>query len=81
MVFDVGENRQMVDVTKLEKKKKKISETAKQLSAEVRGAKSRNTSISQWALAVRSGEGVLLGTRGLQQPPDFLFSPSLSACG
>lgn len=39
----------------------------------VEDLKSRNTSISQWASAVRSGGGVLSGTRGLRQPPTSCF--------
>lgn len=39
----------------------------------VEDLKSRNASISQWASAVRSGGGVLSGTRGLQQPPTSCF--------
>lgn len=39
----------------------------------VEDLKSRNTSISQWASAVRSGRGVLSVTRGLEQPPTSCF--------
>lgn len=44
-----------------------------EIGVKVEDLKSRNTSIGQWASAVRSGGGVLSGTRGLKQPPTSCF--------
>lgn len=43
------------------------------IGVKVEDLKSRNTSDSQWASAVRSGRGVLSVTRGLKQPPTSCF--------
>lgn len=43
------------------------------IGVKVEDLESRNTPISQWASAVRSGRGVLSVTRGLRQPPTSCF--------